>query len=109
MSRVFARLVWAGLATLAATLPLSADPDCAACRVADEVQAGDFHPSDDPAPPPVSAEDLKGKRIDLPLPGSPTVIHRSGAGVYLGEVGKGNNVYVDGDQKSVTLGVRRDF
>ena len=84
------------------------DPDCLSCRSEDENQVGGYT---EPVAPPAKREmpNPKGTAYQLPLPGSPTVHHRAGAGVWLGEVGEGNNVYLNPRKDKLSLGVKRDF
>ena len=86
-----------------------AQAECESCRPEDEVQAGDYQPPAIPLPNKVLADDPRGRQIDLPIAGVPEIHHRAGAGVWLGEAGQGNNLFVDGNQKKASVGLRRDF
>jgi hypothetical protein len=102
-------LVLCGLAVALSALPARADSDCPACRTEDEVQVGEARSPPIPQPDPATPTDPRGKAVDIPVPGVPTVYNRPGAGLWVGEVGQGNNVFVKPRQSSVTLGVLRDF
>jgi hypothetical protein len=85
------------------------DPSCQSCRAEDEVQAGDYTP---PAVPQVTKPDLpdpRGKEVRLPVGGLPGIRYRAGAGVYVGEAGAGNNVFVKPGRDKVSVGMKRDF
>jgi hypothetical protein len=86
-----------------------ADEACEACRVEDEQQIGGYVPPDIPSPRTATPDDPRGREVVLPLPGNPVVRHRPGAGVFVGEVGEGNNVFVNGSRSKATVGVKRDF
>ena len=96
------------LALILAT-PALADEPCDVCRLEDEVQAGDYVPPVVPAPRPVVTTDARGRALSLPIEGSPTIHHRPGAGVWVGEAGAGNNFFVDAKRNKAMLGLRRDF
>ena len=96
------------LALLLAT-PALADESCGICRVEDEIQAGDYMPPVVPTPRHVVTTDLRGRPLSLPIDGSPTIRHRPGAGVWVGEAGTGNNLFVDAKRNKAMLGLRRDF
>ncbi len=89
--------------------PALADETCDVCRPEDEVQAGDYVPPVVPTPRPTAPSDSRGRELSLPIAGSPTIRHRPGAGVFLGEVGDGNNLFVDARRNKAMFGLRRDF
>ncbi len=89
--------------------PALADEPCDVCRVEDEVQAGDYTPPVVPSPRPIVTTDARGRALSLPIEGSPTIHHRPGAGVWVGEAGQGNNFFVDAKRNKAMLGLRRDF
>ena len=101
--------------TLAALLIGSAaaraevDADCEACRAEDEVQAGAYAPPEIPGVAKPDLPDPRGKEISVPIPGVPTIRHRAGAGVYVGELGEGNNVFVKPGRDKLSIGMKRDF
>ena len=96
------------LALLLAT-PALADGPCDVCRLEDEVQTGDYAPPVVPTPRPLVTRDSRGRALSLPIEGSPTIHHRPGAGVWIGEAGAGNNLFVDAKRNKAMLGLRRDF
>jgi hypothetical protein len=53
--------------------------------------------------------DPRGREVRLPLDGLPAVRYRPGAGVFMGEAGAGNNVFVKPGRDKVSVGVKRDF
>lgn len=89
--------------------PALADEGCDVCRPEDEVQVGDYAPPVVPSPNIAAPADKRGRELALPIEGSPTIHHRPGAGVYVGEAGDGNNLYIDARRNKATLGLRRDF
>ena len=89
--------------------PALAGTECETCRPEDEVQAGDYLPPAIPLPNRVDVADPRGRQIDLPVPGAPEIHHRAGAGVWVGEAGQGNNLFIDANQKKASVGLRRDF
>ena len=99
------------LAFLAAPLARAQDEDsnCESCRAEDEVQAGAYTVPDVPQVQRPDLPDPRGKEISVPIPGVPAIRHRAGAGVYVGQVGEGNNVFVKPGRDKVSIGVKRDF
>ena len=89
--------------------PTLADEPCGVCRREDEVQVGDYAPPAVPTPRPQVTRDSRGRALSLPIEGSPTIHHRPGAGVWVGEAGAGNNLFVDAKRNKAMLGLRRDF
>jgi len=89
--------------------PALADEPCDVCRLEDEIQAGDYTPPAVPSPRPLVTTDARGRALSLPIEGSPTIHHRPGAGVWVGEAGAGNNFFVDAKRNKAMLGLRRDF
>ena len=89
--------------------PALADEPCDVCRLEDEVQTGDYTPPAVPTPRPPVTRDSRGRALNLPIAGSPTIHHRPDAGVWLGEAGAGNNLFVDAKRNKAMLGLRRDF
>ncbi len=89
--------------------PALADEPCDVCRPEDEIQAGDYVPPAVPTPRPVVTTDSRGRELSLPIEGSPTIRHRPGAGVFVGEAGEGNNLFVDARRNKAMFGLRRDF
>ena len=89
--------------------PAFADAPCDVCRPEDEVQVGDYAPPVVPSPSIVAPADRRGRELRLPIEGSPTIRHRPGAGVFVGEAGEGNNLYIDAKRNKAVLGLRRDF
>jgi hypothetical protein len=83
--------------------------DCEACRSEDEVQVGAYAPPDISDVTKPVLPDPRGREISVPIPGVPTIRHRAGAGVYVGELGEGNNVFVKPGRDKVSIGMRRDF
>ena len=96
------------LALILAT-PALADEPCDVCRLEDEVQTGDYTPPVVPTPRPLVTRNSRGRALSLPIEGSPTIHHRPGAGVWVGEAGAGNNLFVDAKRNKAMLGLRRDF
>jgi len=86
-----------------------ADEACDVCRPEDEVQVGDYAPPVVPTPRIAAPADRRGRELSLPVEGLPTIRHRPGAGVFVGEAGDGNNLYVDAKRNKATFGLRRDF
>ena len=89
--------------------PAFAQEPCDVCRVEDEVQVGDYTPPVVPTPRPVVTADSRGRALRLPIEGSPTIHHRPGLGVWVGEAGEGNNLFVNARRNKAMLGLRRDF
>ena len=89
--------------------PALAQEPCAVCRLEDEIQAGDYLPPVVPAPRMVTPSDQRGRPLSLPIAGSPTIHHRPGAGVWVGEAGEGNNLFVNARRNKAMLGLRREF
>ncbi len=89
--------------------PALAQEACDVCRLEDEIQAGDYLPPVVPAPRTVTPADPRGRPLSLPIAGSPTIHHRPGAGVWVGEAGEGNNLFVNARRNKAMLGLRRDF
>jgi hypothetical protein len=85
------------------------DSACESCRAEDEVQAGAYTPPEVPQVQRPDLPDPRGKEIRLPIAGAPTLRHRAGAGLFVGEVGAGNNVFVKPGRDKVSVGMRRDF
>lgn len=82
---------------------------CTACRAEDEIQAGDYTP---PAIPQVAKPDLadpRGRDVQLPVGGLPSVRYRPGAGIYMGEAGAGNNLFLKPGRDKVSVDLKRDF
>ncbi len=96
------------LALLLAAPALAQEP-CEACRLEDETQVGDYTPPAVPSPRPIVTTDSRGRELSLPIEGSPVIHHRPGAGVWLGEAGGGNNLFIDAKRNKAMLGLRRDF
>ena len=96
------------LALLLAAPALAQEP-CEACRPEDETQVGDYTPPAVPSPRPVFTTDSRGRALRLPIEGSPTIHHRPGAGVFVGEVGNGNNLFVNAKRNKAMFSLRRDF
>jgi|GEM_PF-5424813 hypothetical protein len=84
-------------------------PDCEACRSEDEVQAGAFTQPEIPEVAKPNLPDPRGREISLPIPGVPTIHHRAGAGVFVGDLGEGNNVFVKPARDKLSIGMKRDF
>jgi hypothetical protein len=91
------------------TAPALAQEPCEVCRLEDEIQAGDYLPPVVPAPRTITASDPRGRPLSLPIAGSPTIHHRPGAGVWVGEAGEGNNLFVNAKRNKAMLGLRREF
>ena len=89
--------------------PALADEPCDVCRLEDEVQAGDYTPPVVPTPRPIVSTDSRGRELSLPMAGSPIIHHRPGAGVWVGEAGDGNNLFINARRNKAMLGLRRDF
>ena len=85
------------------------DMSCESCRAEDEVQAGAFSPPEVPQVQRPDLPDPRGKEVSVPIPGLPTIRHRAGAGLYVGQVGEGNNVFLKPGRDKVSVGVKRDF
>jgi hypothetical protein len=85
------------------------DPDCEACRSEDEVQAGAYTQPEIPGVTKPNLPDPRGREIPIPIPGVPTIRHRAGAGVFVGDLGEGNNVFVKPGRDKVSIGMKRDF
>jgi len=96
------------LPLLFATPALAQEP-CEVCRLEDEIQAGDYVAPLVATPRRVTPSDPRGKPLSLPIAGSPTIHHRPGAGVWVGEVGEGNNLFVNARRNKAMLGLRREF
>ena len=96
------------LLLLFATPALAQEP-CEVCRLEDEIQAGDYVAPLVATPRRVTPADHRGKPLSLPIAGSPTIHHRPGAGVWVGEVGEGNNLFVNARRNKAMLGLRREF
>ena len=86
-----------------------AEEKCEACRPEDERQIGEYVEPEIPSPRATTPDDPRGREVTLPAPGAPIVRHRPGAGVFIGEAGPGNNVFVNGSRSKATIGVKRDF
>ena len=91
------------------TAPALAQEPCEVCRLEDEIQAGDYLPPVVPAPRMVTPSDQRGRPLSLPIAGSPVIRHRPGAGVWVGEAGEGNNLFVNAKRNKAMLGLRREF
>jgi hypothetical protein len=89
--------------------PALGQESCDACRPEDEIQLGDYLPPVVPAPRAVTPSDPRGRPLSLPIAGSPVIRHRPGAGVWVGEAGEGNNLYVTAKRNKAMLGLRREF
>jgi len=91
------------------TAPALAQEPCEVCRPEDEIQAGDYLPPVVPAPRTVTPSDQRSRPLSLPIAGSPTIHHRPGAGVWVGEAGEGNNLFINAKRNKAMLGLRREF
>ena len=89
--------------------PALAQEPCEVCRPEDEIQTGDYLAPLVAAPRRVTPSDPRGKPLSLPIAGSPTIHHRAGAGVWVGEAGEGNNLFVNARRNKAMLGLRREF
>jgi hypothetical protein len=85
------------------------DSACQSCRAEDEMQAGDYTPPEIPQVAKPDLPDPRGKEVRLPVSGLPGVRYRPGAGVYMGEVGAGNNLFLKPGRDKVSVGMKRDF
>lgn len=97
------------LAILPANVRAEDNPACPSCRMEDENQAGTYTQPYIPTVPSPDLTDPKGHAYQLPVPGGPTVHHRPGAGIWLGEIGTGNNVFVNPKRDQLSVGVKHDF
>ena len=82
---------------------------CEARQLEDEIDMSDFSPPVIPSPRTITPTDPRGAPLSLPLAGSPVIRYRPGAGVWVGEVGEGNNLFVTARRNKAMLGLRREF